>query len=60
LEEETIKMTLPRQIPAAAEAQAIESAGTTAQNTSFFIMAANFVLAGSLSLLWAMLNGLQL
>ena len=55
---------VPRQIPSAAEAAAIEDSGTSSEASSSSAMMTNFiismVLACSLNQLWSMLNGLQL
>ena len=63
-EEYTVVRPLPRQIPSAAEAAAIEGAGATSEVASTAVMSGNFIisiiLAASLNQLWALMNGLQL
>ena len=63
-EEYTVVRPLPRQIPSAAEAAAIEGAGATSEVASTAVMGGNFIisliLAASLNQLWALMNGLQL
>ena len=58
--EETLTVTVPRQIPDEKQADSIAEGSSTTEFITFAILVLNFLFSASLAQVWGLLNGMQL